>query len=104
MQRQTNTMAVVSLISGIVSWVAIPLIAAVIAIITGHMARGEIRAGGGFQEGDGLALAGLILGYLNLVVSCIIPILIFMGVISMGGIMSLCGIIAESGLILPLGY
>lgn len=63
---QTSTLAIVSLVSGIVSWFLLPLIGAVIAVITGHMARREIRESMGAMTGDGMALVGLILGYLQL--------------------------------------
>lgn len=63
---QTSTMATVSLVTGIASWVIVPLIGAIVAVITGHMARKEIRESGGQLTGDGLATAGLVLGYLQL--------------------------------------
>lgn len=58
-----SNLAVISLVSGILSWVVLPLIAAIVAIITGHMARNEIRQSGGSLTGDGLALIGMVLGY-----------------------------------------
>ena len=39
-------------------------ISGIVAIVLGHMARKQIRESGGTQQGDGMALAGLILGYL----------------------------------------
>lgn len=63
---QTSTMATVSLVTGIASWVILPLIGAVVAVITGHMAKKEIRESGGQLTGDGLATAGLVLGYIQL--------------------------------------
>ncbi len=63
-----STMAVVSLVAGIIGWVMLPLIASVVAVITGHMAKNEIRESGGRISGDGLATAGLILGYSSLVI------------------------------------
>ncbi len=93
----TNTMAIVSLVSGVISWFALPLLGAIVAIITGHMARSEIRNSRGLQGGDGLAVVGLILGYLNLLVSCLLPILILAGVISVGGLCSICAVISEPG-------
>ena len=72
-----STMAVVSLISGILGWFVLPLIASLVAVVTGHMAKKEIRESGGRVGGDGLATAGLIMGYSSLVlwrlgVCCII--------------------------------
>ena len=60
----TNSLAVVSLVSAILSWVLCPFVAAVVAVITGHIARSQIRRTG--EAGDGVALAGLIIGYLHL--------------------------------------
>lgn len=60
-----------SLISGILAWVALPFIGALVAVITGHLARKELRANPAELEGDGLALAGLICGYANFVVACV---------------------------------
>jgi hypothetical protein len=66
--RSTSATAIVSLVFGILCWVAIPFIGAVVAVICGHVARGEIRrAPPGTVDGDGMAVAGLILGYAHLV-------------------------------------
>lgn len=62
----TSTAATVSLIFGILAWTMVPLLGAIGAVIAGHMARQEIRDAGGQLGGDGMALAGLILGYLQL--------------------------------------
>ncbi len=61
-----SNLAIISLVSGILGWVLLPLIAAIVAVITGHMARREIRQSGGQLAGDGLALIGMILGYAQL--------------------------------------
>jgi hypothetical protein len=62
----TSTLAIVSLISGIVSWFLLPFIAAIAAVITGHMAKNEIRKSNGTLGGNGMATAGLVLGYVQL--------------------------------------
>jgi hypothetical protein len=59
-------MAIISLIAGVLAWVALPLIGALVAVICGHLARKEISESGGRLTGQGLALAGLILGYVQL--------------------------------------
>lgn len=53
----TNGAAVASLICGI-----IPFFTAIPAVILGHLARGQIQRSG--ERGDGMAVAGLVLGYL----------------------------------------
>ena len=62
----TSTLAIVSLISGIVTWFLLPFIAAVVAVITGHMAKNEIKKSNGMLGGNGMATAGLVLGYIQL--------------------------------------
>lgn len=102
---QTNTMAIISLIAGIASWFFLPFLAAIVAIITGHMARTQIKQTYGTEGGDVVAVIGLVLGYLNLVTSCVLPILIFGGVISVGGICSICAALTDPnsvGAALPL--
>jgi hypothetical protein len=57
----TNPLAVASLLLGLVS--LFPLFG-ILAVVLGHLARAQIRRSAGRQKGAGLALAGLILGYL----------------------------------------
>jgi hypothetical protein len=80
--RQTNTMAVIALIAGILGWTALPFLGSVGAIIIGHLARAEIRRNPN-QDGDGMALAGLIMGYV-MVVGCFLAVLLF--ILFLGGL------------------
>jgi general secretion pathway protein G len=57
---QTSTMAVISLVTALL---CIPLV----SIILGHLARSEVRKSNGTIAGAGIALAGLIIGYLQVV-------------------------------------
>lgn len=59
---QTNGMAIAALVCGCLGFVT--CISGIAAIILGHIARKQIRESGGTQQGDGMALAGLILGYI----------------------------------------
>jgi hypothetical protein len=63
---KTNTLATVSLVSGLAQFVCFPFIGAIVAIVTGHIARSQIKRSQGAEGGAGLALAGLILGYVGL--------------------------------------
>lgn len=65
---KTNTMPVVSLVFSIMGWTALPLIGSIVAIITGYKARKEIQQSGGVDEGDGLATAGIILGWIPITI------------------------------------
>jgi hypothetical protein len=61
-----SPMAVASLASGILCWFVLPLIGAVVAVITGLSARREIRASNGAVGGWNLATVGLWLGAIHL--------------------------------------
>ena len=63
--RQTSSLAVVSLVAGILGWTLLPFLGSVAAVVTGHMARSEIRRAPERVEGDGLAIAGLVLGWVS---------------------------------------
>ena len=55
------------MVMGALGWVLIPIVGGIIAVITGHMAKKEIKQSSGLLGGDGIATAGLVLGYSNLV-------------------------------------
>lgn len=59
----TNGLAIASFILGLVGWMACG-VGSVVAVILGFVARSQIRNSHGRQGGDGLALAGIILGFL----------------------------------------
>ena len=64
---KTSTLAVVSLVFGLLGWTALPVIGSLIAIVTGHMARTEIQQSFDSIQGDGLAVAGLVLGWIPII-------------------------------------
>ena len=76
--KQTNNLAIVSLVSGILGWTLLPWIGSLVAIVTGHMARAEIRRNPDTQEGDGLAIAGLVMGWGMVALSVLAIVAIFM--------------------------
>ncbi len=57
---------------------------AVVAIILGHIARGEIRRSGGRLKGAGTAMAGLVLGYIGV---AIIPVILIIAAIAIPSLM-----------------
>ena len=62
----TSTLATVSLVAGILSFVMLPVIGAVVAIWTGYEARKETRSVPPKATGDGLATAGIVLGWVHI--------------------------------------
>jgi len=68
---QTNGLAVAALVCGLAQLIA-GIFTGVPAIILGHIARRQIRQTG--QQGAGMALAGLILGYLGVGLTVLVVI------------------------------
>jgi hypothetical protein len=81
--RRINTLAVVSLVTALVApfghLTGIGGLALILtSIVTGHMARAEIRRTG--EEGATLALIGLIISYVHIAVTALV-IIFFFGVV-----------------------
>ena len=72
----TSTKAIISLVSGLFIFL-FPL--SLVAIILGHMSLSEIRKSAGRLTGEGLATAGLILGYIGVAA---IPIILIVAAIA----------------------
>ena len=77
-----SSMAVVSLISGILGLTLVPFIGGIVALVTGYMAKNEIQDSDGALGGEGLATAGIVLGWICvalLVISllCLVCFLLF---------------------------
>ena len=64
--RGTNGLAITSLILSIASFVALPLIGSIGGVVCGHIARGQLRRSREYEQGDGLALAGVIVGWIGI--------------------------------------
>src|SRR5438552_1987778 len=76
---RTPTVAIWSLVLAILSFFCGWLLTAIPAVICGHVARSKIRKSGGALRGEGIATAGLILGYIALVLGVMgIPLLVSM--------------------------
>jgi hypothetical protein len=73
----TNQLAGVSLAFGI-GQIFLLWIGSIVAIVCGHVARSQIRKTG--EAGDGMALAGLVLGYLGLAIPLLTVLVIVLAV------------------------
>jgi hypothetical protein len=92
--KRTSTLAVISLVSGLLGWTLVPWLGSIAAIITGHMARAEIRREAETTEGDGLAVAGLVLGWSMVAVSVLALIMI---ILFFGGLLAFLGWMGATG-------
>jgi hypothetical protein len=78
----TSTLAIISLVSALLGFTFVPVIGAIVAIVTGYMARNETRSIPPKASGDGLATAGIIMGWIQvglivLGVCCFIAYMVF---------------------------
>ncbi len=89
--QDTSTWAIISLIGGIVSFLFAPFIGSVVALIAGYTAKKEIRESDGHLSGDGLATAGLVIGWANIVLSLLACVLVIMVLTGVVGSIALCG-------------
>jgi len=71
-QPQTDGKATASLVLGILSLLCFGLLTGLPAIILGHNSRGNIQQSRGRLTGAGMALAGLIMGYVSIVPTILI--------------------------------
>src|ERR1700674_357008 len=73
---QTNGKAIASLVCGLFLF-AFPL--SILAVIFGHLSVSEIRKSAGRLKGEGMAIAGVVLGYVGLAV---IPVILIIAAIA----------------------
>lgn len=63
--RPWNGYAIAALVLGIVGIAGIPLVPSILALVFGYKAREEIDRSGGVEQGRGLAVAGIVLGWVG---------------------------------------
>jgi hypothetical protein len=80
--RDTNGKAIAALVLGVAGFVFFPLVPSILAIVLGGQARAEIR-GNPAEDGDGLAQAGVILGWVG-VGMCVLMALFLLMVVGAG--------------------
>lgn len=61
----SSTLAIVSLVSSILGFTFFPVVGGIIGLITGYMARNETRSVPPKASGDGMATAGIIMGWVQ---------------------------------------
>ena len=91
--RQTSALAITSLVSGILGWTLLPFLGSIAAVICGHMARAEIRRDPNI-DGDGMAVAGLVLGWVSIAFGVLAILLVIVAILFFGG---LAAFIAANG-------
>jgi hypothetical protein len=67
----SSTLATISLVAGILGFTLFPFIASIVAIFTGYEARKETRSVPPKASGDGMATAGIVMGWIQIGLSVI---------------------------------
>ncbi len=62
----SSTLAIISLVAGILGFTLFPFIASIVAIWTGYAARKETRSVPPTASGDGMATAGIVMGWIHI--------------------------------------
>ena len=73
----TNGMAEASLVLGIVGLTLFPLVASIVGLVLGYAAKGQIDRSSGQQTGRGLAVAGIVLGWIGIAFAVVVMVLFF---------------------------
>lgn len=89
----TNGMAVASLVLGLIGILFLPcrgigLITSVLAIIFGAISWRSIRASRGAETGNGMAIAGLVLGIVSVALAVLVILLAAVGAIALGSLLN----------------
>ena len=83
---RNSTLAIISLVAGILGLTVLFGVGSIVAVITGHMAKNEITKSDGSLGGSGMATAGLITGYVGIALLaciCLIFALSFAGIFTL---------------------
>ena len=77
--KSGNGQAIASMVLGILSFVFCGPLFSIPAVILGHIFLKKARQGGGSADARGFAMAGLVLGYVNLAIFLlvVIPFMVF---------------------------
>ena len=82
----TSGMAIGSLIASIAGFTIVPILGGIVGLILGYVAKKQIRESAGTLAGEGLATAGIIMGWIQVALLglpicafCVIFVLALMG-------------------------
>jgi len=92
----TSGLAIASFILGIGGLTVLPLLGSVAAVLLGYLARSDIRRRPGEVSGDGLAVAGLVMGWLAIGAAILIYVLALLGITAGLCCLGPCGVLSIS--------
>lgn len=62
----SSTLALISLVSGLLGFTLFPVVGGIVGLITGYMARNETRSIPPKASGDSMATAGIVMGWIQI--------------------------------------
>jgi hypothetical protein len=90
-QRQAvNTKAIASFVLGVLGLTAVPFVGSLLALVFGYTARQELDRAASPDEGRGLAIAGIVLGWVG-VATMAVAVLAFFAVMLVALVMQRIG-------------
>ena len=75
----TNGMAIASLIFGILGLTILFGLGSILALVFGYVARGQIKRSNDAEGGRGLALGGIVLGWIGIALAILMVVFLFVG-------------------------
>jgi len=81
--QKTNGMAIASLVSGILGLTMCAGVGSVFALIFGYIGRGQIKRSQGTEGGSGMAMTGIVLGWIGTILTILIFALLIGGAITL---------------------
>ena len=64
-------LAVVSLVAALLGFTFVPLVGGIVAVVTGYLARNETRSIPPRASGDGMATAGIVMGWIQMALAVV---------------------------------
>ncbi len=92
----TSGLAIASFVLGIGGLTVLPLLGSIIAVLLGYLARSDIRRRPGEVTGDGLAVAGLVMGWIAIGAAILIYVLALLGITAGVCCLGPCGVLSIS--------
>lgn len=79
---RTNAMAILSMVSSILGLTLLPIVGSIVGVVTGHIARRQIRESG--EQGLGPATAGVAIGWVGIALLVIAIVVLVVAVVVFG--------------------
>jgi hypothetical protein len=75
-------MAIASLIMGITGFMCLPVLGSILALVFGYIGKGQVDRSQGAQNGRGVALAGIVMGWIGIILTIVVAGLMVASVVA----------------------